>query len=226
MPESSVGLIPSFVIESSEKKIFEPPRTLSLQGVTSLVGFGDSIALGFDKSVTDHNEATNIDYGFLFVIAAAKSISLTNFGAGGTSLEDNDQIGLIRSTTFNQTHAIAFMPGTNDAAENGLDADYLKLYRKLLVEAIHKMSVEAKCVFMATPPKQIEFESNPFVTDDVLSVYSEILKDVVRQLQRPNVVLVDVFHDFPNNHKTKFDHVHPNMDGSDLIAYLFTKRMT
>jgi acyl-CoA thioesterase I len=142
-----------------------------------------------------------------------------NFGAGGTTITLNSQTPYLNGTVFQEAkqfnpNIAIIMLGTNDASPenekyiNSFVNDYLKL-----IDAFQALSSQPQVWIVLPPPVLYNGTglSTQFFEENVIPSIKQVAKEA-------NLPLIDVYSAFSGHSDYLWDGVHPNNEGSKLIA--------
>jgi uncharacterized protein (TIGR03382 family) len=174
---------------------------------------GDSITFGYGLS-----DPASQSYPAVLAQELGSEHTVENFGVSGATLQKNgdrpywDEARFVQSGDF-QPDVVVIMLGTNDAKPvNWGDPDGFAGDYEQLVE--HYRGLGA-FVYVATPPAVVQ----PGAFDISPSVVSEDVAPLVREIaDSVGAPLIDVFEETVDHGDLFFDNVHPDAEGSRLIA--------
>jgi lysophospholipase L1-like esterase len=173
-----------------------------------LYAYGDSISYGL------------VHPNYVESVAQSHSAVLFQKSIGGTEMTDRNQHDTIISDNFyfwsKQDTVVLFAPGLNDAILNHADPTYMALYEKNLVELVNWMHWSQRKAFIGTPNHVCD--ETRFVTNSIVDQYADINRRVVKQINDPNIVLVDYNAEFTPSIANTLDCGHPNELGNSQMA--------
>lgn len=174
--------------------------------------FGDSLARGFSSCDPSANE--EITTGFALPLSLLINRPLDNRAIGGT--ESGNQLVQIQTYGHRHTAIKLLMTGYNDA----YFATDIITYKSNLLQSIQIMVANANLVIIGTSPNYYPDKIWSYWRD--VAPYVQAAKEVVNDLNYPNLILVDVNQQFDAGTTTFCpDHVHFNSEGSNKIAEIF-----
>lgn len=195
---------------------------------TNIYTYGDSITFGL--SHPSWPEAVASQWGKNLIQNSHGGTSLFDKNAGG---EETQYAMVMNAKPWEATATILWAPGENDAILHQADAAYLAQYRQGLLECLTKIHLAKVKAYIGTPNHNSD--EPRFGLNSVVDQYAQINRDLIAQLNDPNIVLIDFTPNFQPTFDqsleyyarmntttgTTLDGIHPNVYGYSLMTQFF-----
>lgn len=176
----------------------------------AILVFGDSIAAGYAAS-----------YFYAQMLGDELRMPVNNFAIPGSRIDQKGQYPTIMQTEILPGDIVLFCPGINDAAQNALNHEYLKNYEKQLRDIVSKFYYSGARVYLGTTLMGVHRdELNAYAEK-----YAQIMRDVSKEYEGSNIVLVDTRVLFKPTPELLPDDIHPNVAGHRVLADIYIKFM-
>jgi lysophospholipase L1-like esterase len=180
------------------------------KGPTRIIAFGDSQTAGHASE-----SSLMCGYSYANILAERHGMQLINTAVPGSEFVSEDQYGRLMTFEFRPTDHVIISAGFNDMGNHYSDPDHLALFRARLKEALARVAplVDHVAVVTAFQPPWDNAQ-----TQAALALYRQTTRDVVAEVNFPNIYIGDAG-DGTNHDPNYFaDNVHFNFEGQTLIA--------
>jgi lysophospholipase L1-like esterase len=175
--------------------------------------FGDSITAGAG--------ASNFCLGYQADFTNSIKANGDDEGISGSTLEQ--EMPSILAMNPNLNDVTTLLPGFNDVSQFGDDPDHLLQFQFTLTQAIGELASKSRILMVGTTmyaTEQMQSQYIPLHTNEAVDLYVEVIKQIVAQVNLPNVILVDTNHSYDPNTMSS-NNYHPDDYGHRVIANLF-----
>ncbi len=183
-----------------------------------IVSFGDSNTAGIVDLVQ------GCPYAYEYKMANDYQFNLVNLAIGGSRIDMPGQLPTALATQLQPTDIVTFIAGYNDSRVWGINSNHLFAFEADLSDFITFAAFKAQLVMIGTTP-QMSFYSGPEASPAAQAMYAQAVRDVVAQLDLPNVILVDVAEIKWQSDDFEPDLVHFTPASQNRIAALFETQM-
>ncbi len=180
------------------------------QSLTHLIVYGDSISYGLD---------TDVHPVYVEIIADYYGWNLEQKSVGGTDMSNVNQYTVIMTDTWKPNTVIMYAPGVNDAILHGDSPEYLQYYHDMLRSILNKIHSNNIKAYIGTPIRNLD--ESRFVANSIIEKYAQINRDLVSNLNDPNIQLVDYNVGYSPASSIDIDGLHPNKLGYQAMSDYF-----
>lgn len=181
---------------------------------TRVACVGDSITFGFGVANWKEN-----NYPAQLQKLLGENYIVANFGDCGRTAMKHSSFPYVKSKQFKESlkykpKIVILMLGTNDTRTNDWKGkDYFKTEYKDLIETyISLHCVEKLYICTPIPAYKNIHKINPYIVEKEVN---EAVNELASEL---NLSLIDTFNAFGGNSQLLFDGVHPNKNGTKILA--------
>lgn len=181
--------------------------------IKPLYVYGDSISAGLDHPTNYQSIANKMGW------------FLVNKSIGTTSMASLNQYQLIMydSNLWEPNAVIMLSPGLNDAILNGADPTYESNYygwMKGIIGVIHQRGLVG---YIGTPNSNCD--EARFIANSITAQYAQVNRDLVQQINDPNIKLIDYNKGFVPDWGNTLDCIHPNKLGyAQMTDYFWSNK--